>query len=125
MVVLRQLLIYNVLYYLILRSVQLVRGLGYGLGDWVSIPGRNNDLFCSTPRPDRLWWPIQLPIQWVPGALSPGVKRLGRKLTAHFHLVPKVKNSWSPTSTPFVFLAWCVIKQEIHLHGAVLSFIST
>jgi len=35
----------------------------------------------------------QAPIQWVPGALSLGVKRSGREahLTTHFHLVPRSK----------------------------------
>jgi hypothetical protein len=41
-----------------------------------SIPGSAR--FSSSPqRPDRLWG--LPPIQWVPGALSPGVKRQGRE----------------------------------------------
>jgi len=31
------------------------------------------------------------PIQWVPGALTPGVKRPGMKLTTHLHLVPRLR----------------------------------
>jgi hypothetical protein len=34
-----------------------------------------NFLFCTSSRPDL--GPTQLPIQWVPGALSAGVKRPG------------------------------------------------
>jgi hypothetical protein len=30
-------------------------------------------------RPDRLWSPPKPPIQWVLGALSPGIKRQGRE----------------------------------------------
>jgi hypothetical protein len=34
--------------------------------------------------------PTQLPLQWVPGVLSPGVKRgRGVMLTTHPHLVPR------------------------------------
>jgi hypothetical protein len=54
--------------------------------------------------------PTQPAIQWVPGALSLGVKRPGMKLTTHLHLVPMSKNEWSYTSTP-----------QIRLQGMVLS----
>jgi hypothetical protein len=58
----------------------------------------------TTPGPT---WP---PIQWVPGALSLGVKRLGREAD---HSPPssfEVKNAWSYTSTP-----------PVRLHCVVLS----
>jgi hypothetical protein len=51
-------------------------------------------------------------IQWVPGSLSLGVKRLGREAD---HLPPssaKVKNDWSYTTT-----------HSIRLHGVVLGFL--
>jgi hypothetical protein len=35
--------------------------------------------------------PTQSPIQWVPGALSLGVKQLGMKLTTRPHLVPRLR----------------------------------
>jgi hypothetical protein len=54
--------------------------------------------------------PTQSPIQWVPGALSLGVKWLGVKLTTQPHLVLRLKNEWSYTST-----------SPIRLHGVVLS----
>jgi len=44
--------------------------------------------------------PIHTPIQWAPGALSPGVKRPEREA---YHSSPSnavVKNAWSYTSTP-------------------------
>jgi hypothetical protein len=44
-------------------------------------------------------------IQWVPGAVS-----LGVKLTTHLHLVPRSKNVWNYTSTP-----------PVRFHGVVLS----
>jgi hypothetical protein len=45
--------------------------------------------------------PTQPPVQWVPGVLSPGVKR-GRDvtLTTHPHLVPRSRRSRSYTSSP-------------------------
>jgi hypothetical protein len=35
---------------------------------------------------------------------------------------PKVKKVWSYTSTsPYIFMAWYIIKHRIHLYGVVLS----
>jgi hypothetical protein len=64
------------------------------------------DRFCSK---NRLWSrtnrnslePTQPPVQWVPGVLSPGVKRgRGVTLTTHPHLVPRPWMSRSYTSSP-------------------------
>jgi hypothetical protein len=34
----------------------------------------------------------------------------------------QVKNAWSYTSTPqYIFMAWCLIKHRIHLHGMAFS----
>jgi hypothetical protein len=57
--------------------------------------------------------PIQPPVQWVPGALSLGVKRPGREPD---HLPPssaEVKNAWSYTSAPqYAFTGWCLVKHR-------------
>jgi hypothetical protein len=53
---------------------------GYGLDDrgvGVRVPVGSR-IFSSPRRPERLR-STQPPIQWVPGALSPGVKRQGRE----------------------------------------------
>jgi hypothetical protein len=42
----------------------------------------------------------QPPIQWVPGALSLGVKQLGREADNSPSSTVKAKNTWSYTSTP-------------------------
>jgi hypothetical protein len=43
----------------------------------------------------------QPPVQWVPGVLSPGVKRgRGMTLTTHPHLVPRSSMSRSYISSP-------------------------
>jgi hypothetical protein len=53
--------------------------------------------------------PTQPPIQWVPGALSLGVKRPGREADDSPPSNAEVKNAWSYTSTPhYAFLAWCL-----------------
>jgi hypothetical protein len=53
------------------------------------------------------------PIQWVPGALSLGVKRPGREPDHSSPSSAEVKNAWSYTSTPqYVFMAWCLVKHR-------------
>jgi len=48
------------------------------------------------------------PIQWVPGALSPGVKRPVRGADRHLLLVPSSRMRGSiPSPPPYVFVAWC------------------
>jgi hypothetical protein len=42
----------------------------------------------------------QPPIQWVPGALSPGVKRQGREADHSPPTIAEVKTMWIYTSTP-------------------------
>jgi hypothetical protein len=48
--------------------------------------------------------PTQPPIQWVPGALSLGVKQLGCEADRSLPSSAEVKNAWSYTSTPLVCL---------------------
>jgi hypothetical protein len=53
------------------------------------------------------------PIQWVPGALSLGVKRPGREADHSPPSSAEVKNAWSCISTPqYVFMAWCLVKHR-------------
>jgi hypothetical protein len=73
----------------------------YGLDDRGLIPGRGKGFFplASVFRPALR--PAQPPVQWVPGVLSPGVKRgRGVKLTTQPHLVPRSRMSRSYTSSP-------------------------
>jgi hypothetical protein len=54
--------------------------------------------------------PTQPPIQLVPGALSPGVKRQGREAGDSPPASAEVKKMWIYTSTPpYLFMEWCLI----------------
>jgi hypothetical protein len=89
--------------------------LGYGLddrGSRVRFPaGAGNFLLTTVSR--TALGPTQPPIQWVTGALSLGVKRLGREADHSPPSCAEVKNAWSYTSTPqYVFVAWCLVKHR-------------
>jgi hypothetical protein len=81
---------------------------GYGLDDlgvWSSSPGRGRIFLLSTP--SRLvLGSTHPPIQLVPGALYPGVRRSGREADHSPPISAEVKKSWVYTSTPpYVFMA--------------------
>jgi hypothetical protein len=49
---------------------------------------------CSwPPRRKKVLWPTQPPMQWVPGALSPGQTEQGEKLTTLVHTMPRSRKS--------------------------------
>jgi hypothetical protein len=84
------------------QNRQSVYRLGYLLDNLnlSAIPGMGRDffLFCRISR--RMLGPTQSPIQWVPTAVSPGIKE---KLREDFHSTPpsvEVRNEWSPSFTP-------------------------
>jgi hypothetical protein len=56
-------------------------------------------IFFFSPHPDWLC-PTQPPIQWIPRALSLGVKQPGLAAMTHFYLLPRVNEDWSYTFTP-------------------------
>jgi hypothetical protein len=62
---------------------------GYGVDDLgveIRVPVGSR-IFFKSSRP--FLWPAQPPIQCVPGALSPGVKRPGREADIHLQLVSR------------------------------------
>jgi hypothetical protein len=86
--------------------------MGYGLDDQgsrVRFPvGAGIFLYTTTSR--TALGPTQPPIQWVPGALSLGIKQLGHEADHSPPSSAQVKNVWSYTSTP-----------PVRLQGMVLS----
>jgi hypothetical protein len=92
-------------------SVSVGIATGYRLDDQgirVRVPGGKNFHFSMSSR--LALGPTQLPIQWVPRALSPGVKRPGREADLSPPTSTEVKKTWVCTSTaPYVFMAKCLI----------------
>jgi hypothetical protein len=69
--------------------------------------GVKNSIFSTLSRPALR--PTQPPIQWVPGALSPGVKQPGREADHSPPTGAEVKKMWIYTSTPpYTFMAYVV-----------------
>jgi hypothetical protein len=57
-------------------------------------------IFFPPRRSNRFWGSTQPPIQWVPVALSPGVKWPGREADYSPSASVKVRKMWIYTSTP-------------------------
>jgi hypothetical protein len=90
------------------RDSEVSIATGYGLDDQgvrVSSPaGLKNFQFTMLSR--SALRSTQSPIQWVLGALSPGVKRPGREADHSPPASAEVKKMWVYTSTPpYVFMA--------------------
>jgi hypothetical protein len=69
-----------------------------------------NFIFCKSSRPAL--GSTKPPIHWVPGALSPGVKRPGREAD-HRQLVPRSrKYGFIHSLPPYAFMAKCLIKHR-------------
>jgi hypothetical protein len=83
-------------------------------------------IFIFTTASRTALGPTQLPIQWVPGALSLGVKRLGREADHSLPSSAEVKNAWSCTSAPqYVFMAWCLVNHRDNLLYFTLLYFYT
>jgi hypothetical protein len=74
---------------------------GWTIGRSRFDPQQGHRIFLLAPASRPALGPTQPHIQWVPGVLSPGVKRgRGVTLTTHPHLVPRLRMSRSYTSSP-------------------------
>jgi hypothetical protein len=90
-------------------SKHWVTGRTIGVLGFDSRRGLGIFLFATVSR--QALGPTQPAIQWVPGALSLGVKRPGYEPDHTPPSSAEVKNEWSYTSTPqYVFMAWCLVK---------------
>jgi hypothetical protein len=75
------------------------------------LAGIGNFFFTTASRPALE--PTQPSVQWVPVALSLGVKRRGVKLTTHVHVVPRSRMRGAIPSLPqYAFIAWCLVKKK-------------
>jgi hypothetical protein len=87
--------------------------LGWTIGVLGFDSRRGLGIFLFTTMSRTALRPTQPPIQWVPGALSLGVKRPGRGADQSPPSSAKVKDTWSYTSTPhYVFMVWCLVKHR-------------
>jgi hypothetical protein len=89
--------------------------LGYGLDDRGSrvrfLAGLGIFLFTTASR--MALRSTQPPIQWVPGALSMGVKWPGGEADHSPPSSAEVKSAWNYTSTPpYVFMSWCSVIEK-------------
>jgi hypothetical protein len=82
---------------------------------------RGLGIFLFTTASRTALVPTQPLIQFVPGALSLGVKRPGRETDHSPPSSAEVKNAWLYTSTPqYAFMAWCLVST-----GTTLTFTFT
>jgi hypothetical protein len=89
--------------------VSIMMGIWAEWPGFVSWQGQEMFLYCTASRPALGL--TQPSIQWLPGALSLGIKQLQCEVD-HCHLV-KGREWWSYTSThPYVFMAWCLSKHR-------------
>jgi hypothetical protein len=89
-------------------SVSIGPRLGAGRPGFVSRQGLEIFLLATASRPAL--GPTQPPIKWIPGILSPGLKRQRREADHSPPSSAEVKNVWRYTST-----------LPIRLHGVVLN----
>jgi hypothetical protein len=76
------------------------------------IPDRGRDFFSSSLCPDWLWGPLGLLSNGYQGLFTQGIKQAGCEPNQSPPSSAKVKNVWSYTSTPYVFMALDSVKHK-------------
>jgi hypothetical protein len=112
--------IYTLKYEIRYVIVSLPTGLRAGRPGYDSWQDLGIFLLTTASRPTLE--PAQPPNELVPWALTAEVKLPGRKTDHSPPSSAEAKNAWSYTATsPYVFMAWCLVKYRIRLHDIVLS----
>jgi hypothetical protein len=88
--------------------------LGYGVDDrWFDSWQELGIFFFTTSSRPALVSTQPIPIQWVSGALSLGVKRQSVNLTTYLHLVPRSKiREAIPPLPQYASIVWCSVIKE-------------
>jgi hypothetical protein len=69
--------------------------------------------FLLTAASRTVLGPTHTPVHWVPGVLSPGVKRPLCEADHSPQPSTEVKNAWSYTSTSqYDFMVWCSVEAQ-------------
>jgi hypothetical protein len=87
-------------------SVGVATGYGTGRSGFYS---RHGKIFRFSATSRQVLGSTQPPIQWVPGAPSPGVKRPGREADHSPPTSAEAKNGGAIPPLPYVFMAQCLI----------------
>jgi len=87
----------------------VVIALGYGLDDWGFKCWQELGIFHFITKSRLALGPTQPPVQWVPEALSLGVKQLGYEADHSPPSSSEVKNVWSYIATPPVCFSGMVL----------------
>jgi hypothetical protein len=104
-------------------SVSIVTRLQIGWPEFSS----QQENFLLAARSRLALGPTQPLIQWVPGALSPGIKWIQHETDHSPPANAEVKNEWSYSSSqPHIFMVWCLINTRdnftlIKDHGIILN----
>jgi hypothetical protein len=88
------------------RGSLVCKATGWMIGFWGFDSRRGLGIFLFSTASRPALGPTQPPIHWVPGALSPGIKRPGREADHSPPSSAEVKNVWRYTSTPNTS-SWC------------------
>jgi hypothetical protein len=109
----------------ILGLVFFVNALGAGIAHLYSAWIRSWTIVVRFPERQEIFLfsiecrlalgPTQPPIQWVPGSVSPGVKRHHVKLMTYVHLVPKLR--MMELKLPSPMLLWFLVLNYIINEG--------
>jgi hypothetical protein len=73
--------------------------------------GIQSPIYCDFVASRVAVGPTQLPIQWVPGAISPGIKRQGREADRSPPSSTQDKNGGAIPPLPHVLMALCLINK--------------